>query len=56
MNKTTIWLSLSCLLVAALLLVSCTPAVFEEEEVKTEEGVIRFVIFSNVLLSHFKLF
>ena len=32
MNKITIWLSLSCLLVAALLLVSCTPAVFEEEE------------------------
>ncbi|MFC1983785.1 hypothetical protein ACFLVO_02065 [Chloroflexota bacterium] len=39
MNKTTIWLSLSCLLIAALLLVSCTPAVFEEEELKTEEGV-----------------
>jgi hypothetical protein len=31
MNKKTVWLSLSCLIVAALLLASCAPPVEEEE-------------------------
>jgi len=33
MNKITIWLILTCILVAALLLVSCAPVVFEEKGV-----------------------
>ncbi|MFC2036123.1 ABC transporter substrate-binding protein [Chloroflexota bacterium] len=37
MRKKTIWLVMSCLMVAALVLSSCTSAVTEEEEVVTEE-------------------
>ncbi len=42
MNKRVAWLMVSCLMVTALLLVSCAPAAVEEEEqeVVTEEEVI----------------
>ncbi len=47
MNKITVWLSLNCLLVAALLLVSCTPAVFEKEEGVTLQVVGDIIITST---------
>ena len=37
MKKKIVWLVVSCLMVAALVLTSCAPAVTEEEEVVTEE-------------------
>ena len=40
MKKKIIWLILSCLMVAVLVLASCAPAVVEEEEVVTEEEVV----------------
>jgi len=38
-EKKIVWLVLSCLMVAALVLASCAPAVTEEEEVVEEEEV-----------------
>ena len=40
MAKKLVWLVLSCLMVATLVLASCAPAVTEEEEVVTEEEVV----------------
>ena len=37
MRKKIVWLVVSCLMVAALVLASCGPAVTEEEEVVVEE-------------------
>ena len=41
MGKKIVWLVASCLIVSTLLLVSCEPAVTDEEEVLTEEGVVQ---------------
>ncbi|MFC2035350.1 ABC transporter substrate-binding protein [Chloroflexota bacterium] len=40
MKRKAIWLAMSCLMVAALVLSSCASAVTEEEEVVTEEEVV----------------
>jgi len=50
MKTRTIWIIVNCLIITAFLLVSCTPAVTEEEKAATpeeeavveEEGVARF--------------
>ena len=43
MKRKIIWLPVSCLMVAALLVTSCAPAVTEEEEVVTEEEYSAYV-------------
>ncbi|MFC1864697.1 ABC transporter substrate-binding protein [Chloroflexota bacterium] len=41
MKRKIVWLVISCLMVAALLLASCAPAVTEEEEVVKKEEVVK---------------
>ncbi len=43
MSKKIVWLVVSCLMVAALVLASCSPAVTEEEKEEVHAVVIQFV-------------
>ena len=44
MSKKVIWLTVNCLLLAALLLASCTPAVTEEEDIVKAADIIADVL------------